>query len=205
MKTIALSAAEELARLHQPDFIILYGSIARGDATASSDIDIACFCLAPDVKKDHRLFDGVPLDAWLYASHEADASREEFLRFVGGELLLDQQGQGQAFLQQLQQRFEQGPDPLSVDERQHIVAWSHKMLQRSRQQDIESLYRRHWLLTDLLEFYFKLRQRWFLGSKAGFYYLQQHDAEVYELYQQALQQGGDAVLQQLVQAVVGDG
>ncbi len=46
-------------------------------------------------------------------------------------------------------------------------SWSYKMLERVHQDDIEANYRRAWLLFPLLEDYFAIRQKWYLGSKAS--------------------------------------
>ena len=51
MKNLEELLVTELKLRFQPDIIILYGSRARGDADINSDIDVACFCQKPELKK----------------------------------------------------------------------------------------------------------------------------------------------------------
>ncbi|BAZ21637.1 hypothetical protein NIES4073_25150 [Kalymmatonema gypsitolerans NIES-4073] len=49
------------------------------------------------------------------------------------------------------------------------------MLKRISQRDIEADYRRVWLLYTLLEDYFALRQKWYLGSKESWNWLKTYE------------------------------
>lgn len=68
-------------------------------------------------------------------------------------------------------------------------SWSHKMLERIYQDDIEANYRRAWLLFTLLEDYFAIRQKWYLGSKASWSWLLSFDPNAYSVFATALQPG----------------
>ena len=105
MKEIALRAIEELNQKYKPAFIVLYGSIPRGDFTEDSDIDVACFCESPSVSKDASTFEGKKLDCWLYSLDDIDPTKKGFLRFVGGEIYLDANGTGVEFLAKLTKFF----------------------------------------------------------------------------------------------------
>lgn len=61
-----------------------------------------------------------------------------------------------------------------------------KMFQRAKQDDIEGNFRRHWLLHDLLECYFKLRDMWYLGPKESFKWLKSHDNDTYQSFKRSL-------------------
>lgn len=164
--------------------IILYGSRARGDHTPSSDIDIVCFVEGATPIGDARDFEGFYLDAWVYSSDAMLASTDEFLRFADGYCLYDSEGQGAAFLKELQQRIEQGPKPLSASEIQHTKQWVYKMLERSKSLEVESFYRLYWLAVDLLQIYFDLRGQWYFGPKKSLAWLREHDATGYQLFSQ---------------------
>jgi len=60
------------------------------------------------------------------------------------------------------------------------------MLHRASQNDIEGNFRRHWLLHDLLECYFKMRDIWYLGPKESFLWLSKNDVVAYSLFESAL-------------------
>ena len=99
MKEIVLRAIDDLTGKHKPEFIIVYGSVARGDYTEDSDIDIACFCESPKVAKDVRVFEGRKLDCWIYSIAEANPEKNAFLRFVGGKLYIEiKKAKGESFL-----------------------------------------------------------------------------------------------------------
>jgi hypothetical protein len=202
VKDIALRAVDELRRKYDPEFIILYGSVARGDFTPDSDIDLAVFCKSLSVSKDVGIFEGKQLDCWIYLDSEADPDRGGFIRFAGGEIILDKKGVGKSFLDSINSKFNAGPAPVTTDSVEHLVEWSKKTLRRAANSDIEAKYRRTELLCSLLEIYFKLRNRWFTGSKNGFKWLEENDKNTYRLFEVAFSDPTNLdALTQLVNAV----
>jgi predicted nucleotidyltransferase len=176
-------AADELVQQYNPHTIIAYGSRARNQATDSSDIDIACYCDITEEIKDARLFHGVYLDAWICPTSSMEEIDEKDLRFEDGCLLLDQQGLGKKFLQGVMDKFRQGPKNPSQSDIRHTTEWIHKMLLRADVNDLDGQYRKTWLQFQLLEIYFQLRGKWFLGHKKSFQYLQEYDLACYELFE----------------------
>jgi predicted nucleotidyltransferase len=182
----------DLQERYSPHTIILYGSRARGDCTPSSDIDIVCFVESTTAiqtstsldLKDARDFEGLYLDAWVYSSDAISASTDDLLRVADGYCLYDAQGWGEAFLKELQKRIQEGPKPLSASEIQHTKQWVNKMVERAKNLDIESLYRRYWLAVDLLQIYFDLRGQWYFGPKKSLAWLREHDSIGYKLFSQ---------------------
>ena len=202
MKEIALRAISELTEKHNPEFIILYGSIVRGDFTEDSDIDVACFCKAPKVSKDVRVFEDKKLDCWVYSLEDAIPNKSEFLRFVGGEVILDNDGIGKKFIRNIVEFYDKGPKQLKPDEVSHLVEWSRNMLIRAEGKSTEAKYRRTWLPCELLEIYFNLRNLWYLGSKQSFAWLEKNDSAAYRLFDRAFSNPTDLlVLRELVSAV----
>jgi hypothetical protein len=47
----------------------------------------------------------------------------------------------------------------------------------------------HWLLHDLLECYFKLRDHWYLGPKESFQWLKANDINTFFAFEKALKPG----------------
>ncbi|USE37164.1 nucleotidyltransferase domain-containing protein [Endozoicomonas sp. SCSIO W0465] len=177
-------ALEELKEKYEPHTIILYGSHARGEATETSDIDIACFWDRPNEHKEARLFQGVFLDVWVYPTAFLDSIPEEALRFSDGKVIHDTRGLGIDYLAKVKQKLADGKPPMSDDDRAHLHQWVMKMLERAHDKDLDGNYRRTWLQHDLLEIYFDMRGLWYLGSKKSFNYLQQHDPTVFRLFEQ---------------------
>lgn len=181
---LVVLALEELIRKYQPHTVIAYGSRAWNQATESSDIDIACYCDINDETKDARLFHGVYLDAWIFPTHAMNEIAEEDLRFEDGCVLLDERGLGESFMQRVKEKLHRGPKQPSQSDKQHTTEWVHKMLLRAGNSDLDGQYRKVWLQFQLLEIYFQLRGKWFLGHKKSFEYLRKNDLEVFTLFEQ---------------------
>lgn len=63
-------------------------------------------------------------------------------------------------------------------------------------------FRRHWLLHDLLECYFKLRDSWYLGPKESFNWLKNNDTQTYAAFNDALKPNADLnQIEQLIKLV----
>lgn len=183
---------------YQPHTIIFYGSRARGDATASSDIDVACFVDDHPELKDARLFQGVYLDNWVYPTQAMQHISKETLRFADGDCLVDQRGLGQEFLANIREKLVAGPETLSASDRTHTIEWISKMLQRIETEDVEGMYRRCWLQLELLEIYFQLRNKWFFGPKKSLQLLKDNDPVAYQLFSDIYQDPKDLKKLQLL-------
>jgi predicted nucleotidyltransferase len=168
----------EAMDLHGCHTAILYGSWARGTATAESDIDVLLVRDAGTAMRDARVLNGVYLDAFVYPEAEFDELKPSLLRVLGGRVIREREGFGQALLAKLQQLNDSGPAPMADDERRAVVLWSRKMLDRiAGQNGVEASYRRMQLLTQALEDYFALRRMWFRGPREAFAWLSQFDSK----------------------------
>ena len=185
MDTITELAVKEVSEKYNPHTIIVYGSRARGEATHSSDVDIACFTESKITSKDARIFHNVFLDAWIYPEEDMIDIKDEFLRFNDGYCALDNKGLGAPFLQKIQHKIDQGPEQVSDEEKVHTREWVSKMLIRVSESDIEANYRRSWLQFELLEIYFQLRGLWYFGPKKSFNWLKTNDPIGYQLFENA--------------------
>lgn len=167
--------------------IILYGSRARGDATAESDYDVIAFRdrEGPVVRETGR-WRGALMDLFIYPTSRAESPDVDLIHIRGGKLLADRDGLGQRLLDRLDELHAAGPEVLPPDQLAARRAWCWKMLDRAVRSDIEGDYRRVWLLTLLIETYFDLRNAWYPGSKAAFQHLRAHDPGAYALFEAAL-------------------
>ena len=146
-------------RAHGVHALVLYGSRARGDATAESDVDVAGFADVAEPARDARLWSGLFLDAFVYPTARAEAPDVELLKLCGGRVLLDERGVARELLERVAALELRGPAPLSEGEQRMRRVWAKKMLARIRRGDVEGHYRRHWLLYQLLEDHFALPRR----------------------------------------------
>jgi hypothetical protein len=177
---------EDLRRAHGVHTLILYGSLARGDATPESDIDVAGFADVATTTRDARVWNGKFLDAFVYPTALAQSPDADLLKLCGGRVLLDERGLAVSLLEQLDALDRTGPPPLPESELQMRRVWARKMLLRIRRNDIEAHYRRHWLLYQLLEDLFALRGEPYRGPKLALAALKLHSPETFSAFERAL-------------------
>ena len=197
------SIVEEVCSKNRPHTLILYGSWARGDATATSDCDLlAIRKRGRGIVHDARKWRGIYLDIFVYPEAKLLPSK---LMHVRGGKVLKQKGQvGEQLLARLDRLHRRGPKPLPPDELAALKVWGHKMLDRISAGDAEGNFRRAWLLTASLEDYFILRNRWYEGPKLSLQWLRENEPKVYARFERALRPGSSpAALRDLVAMVTG--
>ena len=101
------------------------------------------------------------------ATSSATAVANERPGVASGPELSVQAGRLESLSRHLQQGLQLTvtPEPLSPNAQQTLRLWCEKMLIRAEREGPEGNLRRHWLLSDLLEAYFILRGRWYLGPR----------------------------------------
>ncbi len=166
--------------------IILYGSRARGEATSTSDYDILAIRKNGDLERDCRLFENVYLDIFVYSEEAVKNPDTSLIRIKDGIVLRQKNNMGDNLLTKIKAIFIANPPITPAWEKHEINTWVMKMLDRAKQNDIEGNFRRHWLLHDLLECYFKLRDKWYLGPKQSFQWLDKNDLKTYTAFNEAL-------------------
>ncbi|WP_055108603.1 nucleotidyltransferase domain-containing protein [Paenibacillus ihumii] len=165
--------------------IILYGSYTSNDYTSESDVDLVCFYDGLENKNDSSILNDKQLDAWIYNS-EAAKDVEPFLRIQNGIVLKDEKSLGAWLMEEVNTLLKKGPEQLSSDEAIFLKQWLAKMLSRSLRGDVEGDFRYHWLLSDSLEIYFKIKNLWYLGPKKSLQWLLENDKAAYHLFSEAL-------------------
>ncbi len=191
----------ELKDKYQSHTIILYGSRARGDATSASDYDILAIRDKGEMERDARYFDGAFLDCFIYSLEEIK-DPNQFLGLKDGIVICQKDKIGDELLEKVKDIYRKEPTPKQAWEKQVIVSWGQKMLDRAKMGDIEGKFRAHWLIYDLLESYFQMRDLRYLGPKQSFQWLQVNDLPTYQLFEQVLSSDIDLVkLKQLTEKV----
>lgn len=169
---------------YQCHTLILYGSYSRGDFDEESDVDLLGFTSLDIEIQDKSVFEGKVLDLWIYNDRKLKEV-DQFLHVRRGKILLSENSKAQVFLTDVNELFNRGPKPQTLEAKLNTIHWLEKMQLRSLKGDLEGHYRLHWLLTDLLPIYFELVDQNYLGSKESFAWLKVNDSETYTLFEQA--------------------
>ncbi len=186
---------DDLIKHYQCHTIILYGSRARSEATDTSDYDIIALREKGEMERDCRYIEGFYLDIFIYPESISQHVDTSLIRIKDGIVLCQKNNIGDDLLNKVKSLFRDGPSNTPAWEKHEINTWVMKMFDRAKQQDIEGHFRRHWLLYDLLECYFKLRDLWYLGPKESFQWLKNNDSKTYMAFDEALKP--DASLNEL--------
>jgi uncharacterized protein len=195
---------QQLVKKYGCHTAILYGSRARGDFTSASDYDVAGFSdRTKNVIRDARKYRGQYLDVFICPSADLKSPNAQQLHYKGGVVLFERSNLGSKFLAGIERIYKKGPaKPLAFELRVRKT-WAQKMYDRGRAGDLEGLYRVNWLIMALLEDYFFIRRKWYLGSKASFQWFKKNDPATLSLFTKVLTNPRDwKSLQALVNKVV---
>jgi hypothetical protein len=197
---------DQLVRDAGAHTILLYGSRADDTANEFSDYDIAAFAQVAVSTRDTRVIEGQFLDVFVHPEAVLLNPSQEHLTLRGSRILIQRGMDATQFLAGLDTIFQNGPNPLPIDEIQARRTWARKMVLRMRRSDIEGNFRRAWLLTALLEDYFRLRGMWYQGPKKAFQWLLASDSETYRAFDNALKPDASFdSIDRVVERVVGGG
>ncbi len=183
---LLLKVTSDIQREHGCHTIILYGSRARGDITDVSDYDIIGIKKSGEFQRVCKIVDGFYLDAFIYSEQYIKSTNDSLIRIKDGKVICQKDNYGDILLKKINDLFLHGVPNTPEWEKNEICVWTRKMLQRAERNDIEGNFRRHWLLHDLLECYFKIRDIWFLGPKESFKWLKDNDQITYAVFEVAL-------------------
>lgn len=195
---------EELANIYHCHTIILYGSRARGDYTATSDYDVMGITSTGEKKRIARFDDQhqVYLDIFIYPETDFHSLQEEHLRIADGIIVLDHLQFGQNLLSSLKSKLSE-PIEIPSDEIEARKIWYGKMLSRASKRDVEGKYRHIWSVFSLLEDYFVFRGIRYQGPKSAFQYLEINDKSTLVLFDIALSNMNDLeTLEKLIKQAI---
>jgi predicted nucleotidyltransferase len=184
---------------------VLYGSAARGEVRADSDIDVVCFTDGAERFPESYRWGGYLIDAWIHPLADATET-ETFRKLHDGRVLHDDaEGTGAALLERVSALLAEARPKLGAVDDAHRRAWIWKMFDRSLRGGPVSDYRRHWLLFDLPETWCDLTQRHYLGVDDALKRMRLEAEPVYRALSRALASDSSASdLEQAVVAIVGE-
>jgi predicted nucleotidyltransferase len=193
---------KEMHERHGCHTVVLYGSRARGDFREDSDYDVVGVRDHGKATRDARVWEGAFLDAFIYPAIDLIVLEPGLARLAGGLVLCDWDGMGSDLVERATELASEPVEALEAAERQVREVWFDKMLVRARADDVEAHYRRIWLLYQLLEDYFALRQLPYRGPKESFAWLLVNDVEAELAFREALTPGAPlSVIEALVKKV----
>jgi predicted nucleotidyltransferase len=184
--------------------VILYGSAARGEVRADSDIDVVCFTNGTERFPDSYRWNGYLIDAWVHPLADA-ADAAGFRKLHDGRVLHDDaENTGARLVQRVCTLLREPRSKIDPRDDAHRRAWIWKMFDRSLRGGPVSDYRRHWLLFDLPETWCDLTQRHYLGVNDALERMKSDAPQVYRAFARALaSDSSTSDLEQAVFAIVG--
>lgn len=172
-----------LRKTYDPVGLILYGSYRDGTQNEQSDFDALLLCNG-EYCHDTSVCGGVRLDVFAYPT-DAALPPEEFVQIYDGAVLIDETGAARELLQKVRLHVDGCPKK-TPEEKAELRSWCEKMLSRACRGDAEGQYRAHWLLTDSLQIYCDVRDRFYFGPKKTILRMQDADPQGYALFCAAL-------------------
>lgn len=178
---------EYLKTTYSPIGMISYGSYGDGTQNSQSDFDALLICKDGAYRHDTSFVGDVKLDVFIYPVEAVlhPAHPEEFIQIHDGTVILDESGIAMGLLQQIRD-YVAAVLPKTFEEKVELRSWCEKMLRRSERCDAEGLYRGHWLLTDSLEIYCDIRNRFYFGPKKTMLQMEREDPRGFALFCEAM-------------------
>jgi predicted nucleotidyltransferase len=176
-----------LIETYSPLSLIVYGSYAEKTQNKYSDFDALVITENHEVFRDNSFVGNVQLDVYVYPLDyiASDLHLEEFLQIFDGKILWDTDNLGLNFKNRVLNFLEHRPQKSRADINADID-WCQKMLLRTKRQDAEGMFRRHWLLVDSLEIFCDAVSHPYLGPKKTLSWMEERFPAAFKVYSDAL-------------------
>lgn len=169
--------------------VILYGSRARGTATAESDWDV--LVLTGEVRSTGIFGESAGMDVDLHAlpkSRLATLDPGDYVYLLPCVVLFDTEGLAADLLASVARRAEEPPPRMTRSEVTRFACWLRRMGRRIRRDLAEApavaSYRLAWLEFELYDRYFRLRGLRTMAAAASIAHIRRHDPECARLIDQ---------------------
>jgi uncharacterized protein len=170
--------------------VVLYGSYARGDHSAESDLDMlgVSSTAISEYRVSHEWeLPKIDLDVFVHPESQVPSLKcEDLSKLRGCVPLIDPFGIAAQLKSMVEAWALTPPAALPNWERQQSVSWCKRMLRRASKNDVEGNYRRHWLAMELLPMWFELSGNRFYGPKESLSWLRQHEPQVFDVFEKAM-------------------
>jgi predicted nucleotidyltransferase len=183
---ILKAIVEELRTKNGCHTIVLYGSRARGLTTPTSDYDVFGVRRSGEKTRIAKKQNGAYWDVFVYSEKDLRKLGEAQFSWRNARLLYAEGQYGKSLMKRIDTLLKKPYKPRPQYEIDVVVAWAQKQLERCRMKDIQALFRRAEFQAALIDHYFFVRQKRFLGPKAGFVWLEKNDPKTFALIKRAL-------------------
>jgi len=190
------SIVRELKNKYRCHTIVLYGSRARGLATSTSDYDVFGVRRNGEKTRIAKKQNGFYWDVFVYSENDLRKLNDQHLSWRGARILHGDSQYGRHLLLRIQKLVNKPHKPEPQYQINILKVWAQKEMDRCRVNDIQGLYRRAEFHNALIEHYFVIRKRRFLGPKAAFAWLEKNDPETFRLIERALKKPSNLSLLQ---------
>ena len=129
-----------------------------------------------------------PISIILYGSY-ADGTNNlnsDFVQIFDGKIIVDSNERGKALQMKVISHIQNRPQK-SKAEIDASVDWCMKMFERVKRNDVEGMFRWHWVLIDSLEIFCDLMQYPYFGPKKTLKWMEQNHPIAFAHYKTALE------------------
>jgi predicted nucleotidyltransferase len=183
---ILSSIVKTLRQKYHCHTIILYGSRARGLTTPTSDYDVFGVSRNGEKTRIAKKQKGYYWDVFVYPEKDLRKLGDQHFLWKGARIIYEKGPYGEKLLKRLNKILKTPFKPQPQYEIDITKVWAQKDLDRCRMTDIQGLYRRAELHNALIDHYFFMRQKRFLGPKEAFAWLEQNNLKTFKLIQRTL-------------------
>ncbi len=166
--------------------IILYGSRARGLTTPTSDYDVVGIRRTGEKTRIAKKQRGFYWDVFVYPEKDLRKLGDQHFSWKNARILYEKGRYGQNLLKRIHKLLKKPYKPQPQYEIDITRVWAQKELDRCRMTDIQGLYRRAEFHNALIEHYYFMRQKRFLGPKEAFAWIEENDPKTYKSLQRTL-------------------
>ena len=168
---------------YNPLCIVVYGSYADDTYNPLSDFDCMIIVANKAAAHDTSVVDGVQLDLFIHSTDEVDLI--DCTPFFYAKIIKDTNDIAKGLVNKAKS-YITNKAKKTILEKDSLKSWLCKMLARAKSDNADGLFRRHWALTDSLEIYFDLRDKFYFGPKKAIATLRNDDVKGFQLFDNTL-------------------